>query len=231
VEIGEFEVYEAIVQGEQLDDLIIRLENLLTDLKRYQAGQLYKQQQENTAKDTEKAPAPATPPAPAPAAGPAPAATPAPTAAPAAAPPPGPTAAEPINLGALSLVIAPGWAKQEGVEEGDNVKLVLGGPEVGGAALVFLVSVQPLAAGTNLATYAANVAKGWPEGTLGDNQPAQLAGADARHLVITSKGKALLIYCLVRGDQGITLTAVVPTGAVDEAQKALAPLYDSVKLP
>ena len=38
-------------------------------------------------------------------------------------------AADALNLGALSLVVAPGWNKQEGVEEGEDVKLVLGGPE------------------------------------------------------------------------------------------------------
>ena len=43
VEMGEFEVYEAIIAGDELDQLIIRLENLLQDLKRYRDGILYQQ--------------------------------------------------------------------------------------------------------------------------------------------------------------------------------------------
>lgn len=43
VEMGELEVYEAIVPGDVLDQLIIRLENLLDDLKRYRDGVLYQQ--------------------------------------------------------------------------------------------------------------------------------------------------------------------------------------------
>jgi hypothetical protein len=241
VEMGQFEVYEAIVAGEQLDNLIIQLENLLADFKRLRDGQLYKQQQENTEAVTAKAPPPViapgppgpTPPAPTPPVPTPPAPTP-PTpvapAKPAVAVPPGPAAGEPVSLGALSLVIAPGWTKQEGAEMGEDVKLVLGGPQVGGSALVFIVSVQPVAAGTNLLAYAASVAKEWPQGIAGDSKTVKLAGTDARYLVLTSDGKAFLSYCLVRGGQGITLTAVAPAAAVDEAEKALAPLYDSVKL-
>lgn len=39
VELGEIEVYEAIATGDTLDQLIIRLENLLQDLKRYRDSQ------------------------------------------------------------------------------------------------------------------------------------------------------------------------------------------------
>lgn len=41
VELGEIEVYEAIVGQEQLDQLIIQLENLLMNLKRYRDAQLH----------------------------------------------------------------------------------------------------------------------------------------------------------------------------------------------
>jgi hypothetical protein len=44
--MGEVEIYEAIVAGSVMDDLIIRLENLLTDLKRFRDFQLYQQSQE-----------------------------------------------------------------------------------------------------------------------------------------------------------------------------------------
>jgi len=47
VEVGEIEVYEAIVGQDQLDRLILRLENLLQDLKRYRDAQSY-QSQKNT---------------------------------------------------------------------------------------------------------------------------------------------------------------------------------------
>lgn len=43
VELGEVEVYEAIATGDALDQLIIRLENLLQDLKRYRDSQRYNQ--------------------------------------------------------------------------------------------------------------------------------------------------------------------------------------------
>jgi hypothetical protein len=43
VELGEIEVYEALATGDTLDQLIIRLENLLNDLKRYRDSQRYNQ--------------------------------------------------------------------------------------------------------------------------------------------------------------------------------------------
>jgi hypothetical protein len=43
VELGEVEVYEAIATGDTLDQLIIRLDNLLQDLKRYRDSQRYNQ--------------------------------------------------------------------------------------------------------------------------------------------------------------------------------------------
>lgn len=68
VEMGELEVYEAIVAGDVLDQLIIRLENLLDDLKRYRDGVLYQQarQVEEAVTRPAQPPAQATePPAPA----------------------------------------------------------------------------------------------------------------------------------------------------------------------
>jgi hypothetical protein len=43
VELGEVEVYEAIATGDTLEQLIIRLDNLLQDLKRYRDSQRYNQ--------------------------------------------------------------------------------------------------------------------------------------------------------------------------------------------
>jgi hypothetical protein len=43
VELGEVEVYEAIATGDTLDQLIIRLESLLNDLKRYRDSQKHDQ--------------------------------------------------------------------------------------------------------------------------------------------------------------------------------------------
>lgn len=43
VELGEIEVYEAIVGRNQLDEMILRLENLLNDLKRFRDGTTYQQ--------------------------------------------------------------------------------------------------------------------------------------------------------------------------------------------
>ncbi|MGI5819218.1 MAG: discoidin domain-containing protein [Armatimonadota bacterium] len=48
VGMGEFEVYEAIVGDDVLDQLISRLDTLLTELKRYRDSQRYQQVQENT---------------------------------------------------------------------------------------------------------------------------------------------------------------------------------------
>jgi len=56
VEMGEFEVYEAIISGDVLDQLIIRMENLLQDLKRYRDGVLYQQGRDTTEDVTRKAP-------------------------------------------------------------------------------------------------------------------------------------------------------------------------------
>jgi hypothetical protein len=144
--------------------------------------------------------------------------------------PPGPASKEPINLGALSLVVTPGWTKQDAAAGGDDVKLALSGPEVGGSALVFIVSVQTVVVGTDLATFATSVAKAWPQATVGASKTVKLAGVDARYFIMTENGKAFLSYCMIKGDKGITLTAVAPAEAVEDAQKALAPLYESVKL-
>jgi len=43
VELGEIEVYEALATGDTLDQLILRLENLLQDLKRYRDSVRYNQ--------------------------------------------------------------------------------------------------------------------------------------------------------------------------------------------
>lgn len=79
VEMGEFEVFEAIISGDVLDQLIVRLQNLLTDLKRYRDGVLYQQNSKTTEEVTHKAPPagkagaqPAKPAAPAPAGPPGP---------------------------------------------------------------------------------------------------------------------------------------------------------------
>lgn len=48
VEMGEFEVYEAIVGGDELDQLIQQLSNLLDDLKRYRDSQRYQEHQATT---------------------------------------------------------------------------------------------------------------------------------------------------------------------------------------
>lgn len=55
VELGEVEVYEAIVGDDVLDQLISRLENLLLDLKRYRDSKRY--QQEQTTRETVTTPA------------------------------------------------------------------------------------------------------------------------------------------------------------------------------
>ncbi len=43
IELGEIEVYEALATGDALDQLILRLENLLQDLKRYRDSVKYNQ--------------------------------------------------------------------------------------------------------------------------------------------------------------------------------------------
>jgi hypothetical protein len=233
VEMGEFEVYEAIVPGEQLDELIIRLENLLTDLKRYRDGQLYKQQQETTAATTERpaSPAATTPATPGTPATPTTPTLPTPPTTP-ATPPPGPGAAEAVNLGALSLVIPPGWTQaEEMTEREDDVKLVLRGPVVAGTALLLTVSVEPLEGQVPLADFVRSVANRWPQATFGDLKTVKLGEAEARYLIMTNQGEAYLSYCVVRNGKGITLTAVAPASGVEEAQKALTPLLGSVKVP
>ena len=48
VGMGEFEIYEAIIGDDVLDQLISRLDSLLTEIKRYRDSQRYQQVQENT---------------------------------------------------------------------------------------------------------------------------------------------------------------------------------------
>ncbi len=57
VGMGEVEIYEAIVADGVIDDLIVRLENLLTELKRYRDFQLY-QREQKTLEAVTKQPAP-----------------------------------------------------------------------------------------------------------------------------------------------------------------------------
>ncbi len=61
VELGEFEVYEAIVANDELDQLIVRLTALLEDLKRYRDSERYQQVQKSieavTTKPEQPAPA------------------------------------------------------------------------------------------------------------------------------------------------------------------------------
>ena len=219
VEMGEFEVYEAIIPGEQLDELIIRMENLLNDLKRYRDGQLYKIAQENTTIVTTKPTAPATP-------GTTPATPPA-----TPATPPGPEAAAPLDLGVLSLALPEGWTQADVVPEGDeNLKLVLNGPQAGGQALVFTVEVEPVPAQTALADFVGGIIDRWHQATLSQGRDAKVGGKDARFLGMTKDGKAYLIYCLIQGDKGIILTTATPAAAVEDAQKALEPLLASVKV-
>jgi hypothetical protein len=59
VEMGEFEVYEAIVGDDVLDQLISRLTTLLDELKRYRDSQRYQQVQENTEEVTAQPEVPA----------------------------------------------------------------------------------------------------------------------------------------------------------------------------
>lgn len=60
VGIGEVEIYEAIVAESIIDDLIVRLEGLLNDLKRYRDFQLYRQEQETLEAVTTKPTPPAS---------------------------------------------------------------------------------------------------------------------------------------------------------------------------
>ncbi len=219
VEMGEFEVYEAIIPGEQLSELIIRLENLLNDLKRYRDGQLYKIARENTTAVTTKPPAPGTPEAPGTPATPVTPATPA-----------GPEVATPLDLGALSLILPPDWSQAEGIIEGsEHLKLVLNGPEVGGAPLVFTVEEETLAGQVALTDFVSVVADRWRQATPNRGQAAKLGGAEAWYLEMVKEGQAYLMHCIVKDGKGIVLTAVAPATAVDDAQKALGPLLASVK--
>jgi len=57
VEIGEVEIYEAIVGDSALDDVIVRLENLLQELKQLRDFKLY-QQEQKTLEEVTTSPAP-----------------------------------------------------------------------------------------------------------------------------------------------------------------------------
>ncbi len=59
VELGEVEVYEAIVGDDALDQLIGRLESLLLDLKRYRDSRRYQQEQATRGAATTPTPPPA----------------------------------------------------------------------------------------------------------------------------------------------------------------------------
>lgn len=70
VELGEIEVYEGILSDNVLDEYIVRLENLLNDLKRYRDSVVYQQARQSLDEILKKQEAPVT--ALAPAAAPAP---------------------------------------------------------------------------------------------------------------------------------------------------------------
>jgi hypothetical protein len=72
VELGEVEVYEGIVGDNVLDEYIVRLENLLNDLKRYRDGVVYQQSRRSLEDVLKKPEVPAPTPAPEPAPAPAP---------------------------------------------------------------------------------------------------------------------------------------------------------------
>ncbi|HEY3397815.1 MAG TPA: discoidin domain-containing protein [Armatimonadota bacterium] len=229
-EMGEVEAYEAIIPGEQLDELIVRMENVLNDLKRYRDGKLYKLQQDTGAAVTQK-PAPADQP------GGAHPLTPTTPAAPGAVvTPPAPVTPPPppvtrVSAGAVSLALLPGWTQApDGGDVEDNVKLMLTGPAAGGEPMVLTVAVELVAAKTTLDSFTALVTERWPGATIVPSAPGKLAGAESRYLVLTADGKVYFSYCLLSGTQGITLTAVAPAAAREEAAKLLQPLWDSVKV-
>lgn len=223
VEMGEVEIYEAIVPSEQLDELIIRLENLLNDLKRYRDGQLYHRVQETLAEITRKPPpeeqpgaAPAEPPPPAPEE---------------QAAPPAPEPVVQVDLGVISLTIPAGWQRVPAVEEGsEKVKLFLLGPEVAGGQAGFTVTIEPLEEGTALADFATSLIEQWPQAAVGESKSVKLGEISARYVSFAAGGKVFINYCFLHQGQGIILTAVVSPQAADEAQGLLAPILDSVHL-
>ncbi len=60
VEMGEVEIYEAIVGDSALDDIIVRLDNLLQELKQLRDFQLYQQEQKTLEEVTTKPAPPAS---------------------------------------------------------------------------------------------------------------------------------------------------------------------------
>ena len=66
VELGEIEVYEGILSDNVLDDYIVRLENLLNDLKRYRDSVVYQQQRQALDDILKKQPPPTEAPTPTP---------------------------------------------------------------------------------------------------------------------------------------------------------------------
>ena len=235
VEMGEVEIYEAIVPGEQLDRLIIRLENLLEDFKRFRDGQLYQRQQQTLSQVGQKPP-PEQQPGGAQPAHPAQPGTDLPQPSTPGAPagpatPAGPPAVEQVTLGGLSLTIPPGWQRATDLEENsEQVKLFLLGPKVGEGQLAFTVSVEPVREGTTLADFATAVAGRLPGLTAVENTSAKLGDQTAHYLVLQGGDKLYVEYCLLSQGQGLILTAVMPPGTLEQARPLLQPLWDSVKL-
>lgn len=220
VEMGEVEIYEAIVPGEQLSQLIIRLENLLDDLKRYRDGQLYQQQQRTASQTGQKPPPEAQPGGPAPQP-------------PAALPPPATPVPERVSLGALSVLIPTGWERYPDFETGEQVKLFLLGPKTAGTATpAFTVSVESVREGTTLAGFAADVAGRLAGASSLQSRSDKLGEVPAHFLALKVEDRVYLEYCLLHEGQGLVLTGVVPLAVwnQDQGKALLQPLWDGIKL-
>lgn len=220
VEMGEVEIYEAIVPAEELDRLIIRMENLLEDLKRYRDGQLYQQQQRTLSQVSQK-PAPEEQPG-----GPRPA-QPAPaTGAPAAAAQP-----ETVFLAGLSLTIPPGWQRSTRTEEHpEQIKLFLLGPKAGEGQLAFTVSLEPLKEGTSLADFVTAATARVPALTSVKDEIGMLGEVTAHHFVLQGEGRTYDRYYLISQGQGLVLTAAVPPGGEEEAKPLLQSFWAGLKV-
>ncbi len=228
VEMGEVEIYEAIVPDSVLDQLIITLTNLLEDLKKYRDGQLYRQARETLQEVTAQPPTPgeaeAEPQPPGEQGGEE--MTPAETATQPADETP--EAATVLTVNDFQLSVPAGWERAGELEDPDEgLVLVLVGLASEQAPLVFAVSQQPAADLDETIQLYADL---WEEAEIVAEEDVEVAGLPARHIVLNRDGSTHSLWLLHSGESGYCLRISAPKDALEQAATAVVPLLSSFTL-
>ncbi len=224
VEMGEVEIYEAIVPDSILDQMIISLTNILEDLKKYRDGQLYRRERETLQQVTAPPSVPTgsasssgetepetTPEQPGSATG---------TSAEESAP-----AGTVLSVNNFKIVVPEGWERAPQLENPDEgLVLVLVGPAINQTPLVFTVAQRPasdLEATTKLYRHL------WEEAKQVSQTEGQALGGPARILKFDRGNISEQLWLLCKNGTGYCLRAAMPQDAKSQATGLMNPLFAS----